>query len=219
MNSPALSLNQVIIVFFAFVALIVFISVIKKIHYRYILGKRYYIFPRVSAKGIANISMIISITVAIIILLTIVTAGTMGILFKAYPGARILIEGILINIGGLLFGPVIGLFIGGLTDLLTVLLTAGMFHYGYFVAAIAFGLFGGLVRTCLNISKHNNLKFLLLSSLMLIVAAVIICLNLYFDKTENNSFGGSMFGINVDISKNVIIYCFIGFFAFVLVFA
>jgi hypothetical protein len=36
--------------------------------------------------GITNVAMIIAIAIAIIILLTTITAGLAGILFRAYPG-------------------------------------------------------------------------------------------------------------------------------------
>jgi LytS/YehU family sensor histidine kinase len=55
-----------------------------------------------------------------------------------------------------MFGPIIGLFIGAITDILTVILTAGMFHYGYFIAALAYGFFSGLVRTIINYTKNKS---------------------------------------------------------------
>ena len=33
------------------------------------------------------------------------------------------------------------------TDMLTIALTAGVFHYGYFIAALTYGLLGGFIRT------------------------------------------------------------------------
>ena len=96
-----------------------------------LLKKRFYILPKVGIKGIASIAMVIAISISIIILLTVITADIMGVVFRAWPGTRITIEGMLIKIGGLMFGPFLGIFIGALTDLLSVALTAGVFHYGY----------------------------------------------------------------------------------------
>jgi LytS/YehU family sensor histidine kinase len=64
----------------------------------------------------------------------------------------------LIKIGGLLFGPIIGIFIGAATDILSVALTAGMFHYGYFIAAMLFGALSGFIRVFINNSKKNIVK-------------------------------------------------------------
>jgi hypothetical protein len=63
------------------------------------------------------------------------------------------------------------MFVGGVTDLLSVALTAGMFHYGYFIAAILYGLLGGVIRSIINVTKGKNLEFTLISTL--IIAAVM----------------------------------------------
>lgn len=115
--------------------------------------------------------MTISLSIAVIMLLTIVTSGTMGILFRAYPGWRVIIEGILIQLGGSMFGPIIGLFIGGITDILSICLTAGMFHYGYFIVGLAYGLFSGLFKSLLIKIKDDAVKFAMYATLILIVVA------------------------------------------------
>jgi hypothetical protein len=47
---------------------------------------RYFVFPKIDSRGIANTAMIIAISISIIILLTVLTAGLIGILFRIYPG-------------------------------------------------------------------------------------------------------------------------------------
>ena len=116
MNKP-LTNWQVILVFLSIVFVTLFFLLIRKIYYYFVRKQRYYIFPKISVKGITNIAMVISISVATILLLTIVTAGVLAIICRAYPGWRVTIEGILIKIGGLLFGPIIGIFIGGTKEL------------------------------------------------------------------------------------------------------
>ena len=126
-----------VLVFLAFFLATLVVEIIKKIYYYFKSKKRYYVFPRPSVQGIANIAMTIALSVAVLMILTFVTSNLFSVLFRAFPGSRITIEGILIKIGGLLYGPFIGMFIGGLTDLFSILLTAGVFHYGYFIAGIA----------------------------------------------------------------------------------
>jgi len=65
--------------------LIVFIifTVIKKIYYSIRFQKRFYIIPKTSVKGISNIAMVISISVAVIILLTVLSANTASVIFRA----------------------------------------------------------------------------------------------------------------------------------------
>jgi LytS/YehU family sensor histidine kinase len=65
------------------------------------------------------------------------------------------------------------MFIGAVTDLLSVALTAGMFHYGYFIACILFGLLSGMVRVLLNSTKGKQVNFALLSSIVIGAIAIV----------------------------------------------
>jgi hypothetical protein len=85
MSSKLTSLDAILI-FLSFLAVVGLAIVIKKIYYRFRYNQRVYIFPRIGVKGIANIAMVISIAIATLLLLTIVSAGLLGILFRAYPG-------------------------------------------------------------------------------------------------------------------------------------
>ncbi|MDQ0513672.1 hypothetical protein J2Z62_000110 [Mycoplasmoides fastidiosum] len=158
-GGPPIGPTQAILIFLGFVGLIFVLSLIKKIWYRIVLKKQYYIIPRTQIKGITNIAMVISMSVAIIFTLTVLSANSLGVLFRVYVGSRITIESILIRIGGILFGPLLGLIIGALTDLLTVILTSGIFHYGYFVAAMSYGFLAGLVKTFMIYSQNKNFNF------------------------------------------------------------
>jgi hypothetical protein len=164
---------KIILIFVAFVGAVLLILIAKKIYYYIRYRRRYYIFPKINTTGISNTAMVISISVTIILLLTVLSAGAMGIFFRVYPGWRVTIEGILIKIGGLLFGPIIGLFIGALTDILTVALTAGMFHYGFFIIALAYGFFSGIIRVFINICKKNTALFVFLVTLLAIAVSAV----------------------------------------------
>lgn len=174
----------VILIFVSFCIVIFLVALIKKIFYKIMFKKRYYIFPRTSIKGITSIAMVIAMSVAVLILLVIITSNVVGVLFRAFPGTRITIESILIKIGGLLFGPFIGIFIGMFTDLLSVTLTAGVFHYGYFIAAMGFGLLSGLIRTIILFSSKNKLKFAIYTSLSILLVSVLAVLYFNFGSTE-----------------------------------
>jgi LytS/YehU family sensor histidine kinase len=166
-------LLNIAIIFGSFASFIFLSVILKKIYYRLVLKKRYFIFPKMNTKGIANVAMVIAIATAILLLLTIISSGLFGILFRAYPGWRVNIESILIKIGGLCFGPIIGLFVGFGTDLLSVALTAGMFHYGYCIAAGLFGLLAGLVSSIKSISGNRKVVFHLCVFLLLILSFAI----------------------------------------------
>lgn len=199
----------IVLIFCAFFISIVIASICKKIYYRFWLKKKYFVIPRPSIKGIASISMTIALSVAVLILMTIITSNLFSVLFRAFPGTRVTIEGILIKIGGLLFGPFLGLFIGMLTDLLSVLMTAGIFHYGYFVAAIGYGLIAGLIRTFVTFSSKNKLKFAIYSTIALILTGILTFFYFYTQTPETGlviTFGG-----NITISKITIISILVSF--------
>ncbi|MGL4769059.1 MAG: hypothetical protein ACRCW6_02415 [Mycoplasmoidaceae bacterium] len=106
--------------------------------------------------------MIISLSVTIVIIMTLYTGDFTAIIFRVFPGTRITFESILIKIGGLLLGPTLGMLLGASTDILTIIFTAGVFHYGYFFAAIFFGLIGGLLKIIANFTrKHRKDTFFL----------------------------------------------------------
>ncbi|MGL4647392.1 MAG: hypothetical protein ACRCVI_01565 [Mycoplasmoidaceae bacterium] len=177
-NFSGMTSFDMVMIFLSFLSVIIFITIIKKVYYRFRYKKRYYIMPRTNIKGISYIAMVIALSIVILLLLTIITSNLLAVVFRAFPGTRITLEGILIKIGGLLFGPFIGMFIGGATDLLTIALTAGVFHYGYFIGAITYGLLGGLIRSLVNFSKRKEWKFALYSSLSIILVSFFI--SMYF---------------------------------------
>lgn len=204
---------QIILIFLAFLITFIIFTVIKKIYYSIRYQKRFYIIPRPSIKGISNIGMVISISVAVIILLTVLSANTASVIFRAWPGTRVTLEGILIKIGGLLFGPILGIFIGGMTDLLAVALTAGVFHHGYLIAAMAYGLIGGLIRIILTTSKKRDVPFAIYSSIATLFIGVIIVLFLYFAPgIKDNGFSIQVFGFDLRVSSTTMIALISGFF-------
>ena len=197
------------LIFIAFLFVVLIVSIVKKLYYRFRWHKRYYIIPRVGISGITSIAMTIALTVAIILVLAFLTAGLLAILFRAYPGWRIVIEQFLIQLGGLLFGPYIGLIIGALTDLLTVALTSGMFHYGYFIICMAYGLIGGLISSLLDSQKkHNLVRFSGWSTLILIVLCIGYCL--YIDFRGEATYVLSILSLDLHINKNIIIFITVG---------
>lgn len=150
---------QSILIFLAFLIVFIIFTVIKKIYYSIRFQKRFYIIPKTSVKGISNIAMVISISVAVIILLTVLSANTASVIFRAWPGTRVTLEGILVKIGGLLFGPILGIFIGAMTDLLSVAMTAE-YYTGTLSKIHAFSVLGKDLKEDLkNEAKANEKEY------------------------------------------------------------
>jgi hypothetical protein len=81
-----ISANMMVLIFFGIIVFTIAILLLKKIYFYVKYRKTYYIFPKIDTKGIANIAMVIAISVAVILLLTVLTAGLLGVMFRVYPG-------------------------------------------------------------------------------------------------------------------------------------
>lgn len=217
-NSQNIKINEnplfIIGVFFAFFLAVTIASIIKKIHYRFILKKRYFVIPRPGIKGITNIAMVVALSVAVLIILTLITSNFLSVMFRAFPGTRVTIESIFIKIGGLLFGPFLGLFVGLLTDLLAVLMTAGVFHYGYFLSALAIGLLSGLVRTFATFNSQSKTKFCIYSTILF---SLLIVVTFFFINSSLESQLELEFGFKLIIQKNVVIIILTSFIVIAMV--
>ncbi|GCE63642.1 hypothetical protein MHSWG343_06400 [Candidatus Mycoplasma haematohominis] len=136
------------------------ILAVRKIRLKKKQGLDFLIIPKLNIHGISGISMMTAMNIALIITISLLSNQIMGIFFKVYPGARFLIENILIKLGGILYGPLIGIFIGFTTDLLTVIFTSSVLNYGYFFSAMMNGFLGGLIHQIIKIQndKGNSKK-------------------------------------------------------------
>lgn len=181
-----MSVLESTILFFVFIGIVILLLAIKKFYYRFYLKKKFNIIPRVNIKGITNIGMMVALSIAILILLTIVTADLISVIFRAWPGTRIILEGILIKIGGMLFGPIIGLCIGAATDFLTISLTAGVFHIGYFISAMFFGLIGGIIKYLVTLANKREFLFAIFSSILLFLSGLVCVMLIYFIAGDKN---------------------------------
>lgn len=212
MLDHSLSPGKAILIFVAFLIVLLLTAIIKKIYYRVRYKKRFYILPRVSVKGIANIAMVIAISITVIMLLTIITADLFNVVFRAWPGTRVTIEGILIKIGGLLFGPFLGLFIGAMTDLLTVAMTAGVFHYGYLIAAMAYGLISGVIREIFAYTKKKDIHSAIWSTVILAIVDIAVVMFLWWQSDKGiGIYAINFLGLHVEL-KGYIMMSIIGSF-------
>lgn len=216
MNSElksTLSIKQIILIFLCLFFFAIFIDVIKKMWKSFRFKKKYHVSSQLSIKVITKIAMTISLSVAIILILSFLTSGIFNVFFIAYPGIRILIEGVLIKIGGLMFGPIIGVFIGAATDLLTIIISSCSFHYGFFFVAMFYGLISGYIQMLWNFTKKNNSIFTFSITILIFSLATILwkCINgLKVDLFQITIFGGKMIFKKSDIIWiNYSIYLFL----------
>ena len=199
-----LSINKIILIFFCLFFLAVLIDVIKKIWKTFKIKKKLLFSHQLPLKLMTNIAMTISLSVAIILILSFLSSGIFNVFFIAYPGIRILIEGVLIKIGGLMFGPIIGVFIGATTDLLTIIISSCSFHYGFFFVAMFYGLISGFIKLLWNFTKKNNLIFIFIITILIFTLSTIIWW--YINSLKIDLFKISIFEGKVIFKKNDIIW-------------
>ncbi|AEW45386.1 Putative asparty/glutamyl-tRNA amidotransferase, subunit C [Mycoplasma haemocanis str. Illinois] len=179
-------------VYFGIVFVYLVALLFKKLYYKALFGRQYIIIPQPQIKSISNISMLTAMNIALIITISMISNQMMSFLFKIYPGSRFLIENILIKMGGILFGPIIGIFIGFSTDLLTVILTSSVLNYGYFLSAIMNGFFGGIINNLIRMNKTNKNTPALIAGGMTIAGLIYLGILL-----KNNDGGDSRYTINL----------------------
>jgi hypothetical protein len=78
--------QTLLIIFVIVLASVIGFMILIKIFYWVRYRKIYYIFPKIDTRGISNSAMVIAISISIILLLTVLSAGVMGVFFRMYPG-------------------------------------------------------------------------------------------------------------------------------------
>ncbi|MGL4948042.1 MAG: hypothetical protein ACRC42_01510 [Mycoplasma sp.] len=198
-----MDISLVLLVIFSFIGLIFAFLLSKKLYFRYIKKKRYFIFPKVSTRGIANIGMILALSISVILLLILVTANMASMVFRLWAGTRIIIEGILIKIGGLLFGPIIGMCLGAAVDLLTITYSGGLFHFGYFLSAILFGMMGGLIRMLMVSNKDKQFRFVLMANIVTAFAIAISLVPILLNPLDSYSF--TLMNFTIKMTRDLVL--------------
>ncbi|WP_146222393.1 glutamyl-tRNA amidotransferase [Candidatus Mycoplasma haematominutum] len=156
-------------------------------------------FPSLDINTISSIAMIIATNTAVIFAIIFLTHNLLGIIFQIYPGSRLLIETILIKIGGSLYGPTIGMLIGLLTDLLTVILTSSVFNYGYLFAAVFNGFLGGFIFIVLRDKKTQEWFSRMLNNISVVGLMSIAATAFYFFHQATFANGQHSNGISLNI--------------------
>jgi biotin transporter BioY len=80
-----------------------------------------------------------------------------------------------------------------------------MFHYGYFIASLAYGFFAGLIRSILNTTKKNTVTFTIISTFLAGLITTLLCLYLYtsaiYGENGKRIFQFTLFNFSIDIDR------------------
>lgn len=122
---------------------------------------------RFTTKNIAYITVLSAVSVS----LTIVVSVTFPI--TVFPPIRIAFEGLMVKITGYIFGPIIGLMSGIITDGLTLLFVPSYIHIAYLVVVGGFGFLSGIARSLNTAVGRHKWVIMLLTNLFLIFFGVM----------------------------------------------
>ncbi len=100
------------------------------------------------------------------------------------PPIRISFEGLMVKIAGFIFGPIVGLISGLVTELLCMLFIPSYFHIAYIIAMASYGFLAGLAGILNKRVKSRKWIIFLISNLFLISFLGSMC---FFTLTINGT--------------------------------
>lgn len=89
-------------------------------------------------RKIAFVAILIATSVAFTLIMTTIVPPLI------WPSLRIAIGGLPVKITGYIFGPIVGMMTGAVSDLLTFAFRPTFFHYGYILALMLMGMIPGI---------------------------------------------------------------------------
>lgn len=126
---------------------------------------------RFTTKNIAYITMFSAVSVAATVVISLTIPVTV------LPPIRVAFEGLMIKISGFIFGPVIGVLCGLITELLVMLFVPSLIHPAYIITIIAFGFISGLVGELRNLFRTKPWIILIITHIFIIsfgVSAILL---------------------------------------------
>ena len=172
--------------------------------YLYLFKPTRYQGIRFTTKNIAYITVLSAVSVTVTIIVSVTVPITV------FPPIRIAFEGLMVKITGYIFGPIVGLLSGIVTDSLTLLFVPSYIHIAYTIVIASFGFLSGCV-SFLNKSTGYNRWFLFWFTNLFIIAfgSVAIVATEFYSSASNTIplFAG------VNVTKTALVY-FIAFGTF-----
>ncbi|QHX36282.1 ECF transporter S component [Spiroplasma sp. BIUS-1] len=133
----------------------------------WILKERYHGI-RFTTKNIAYITMFTAINVSVTIVISLTVPITV------FPPIRIAFEGVMVKITGFIFGPIIGVLVALITEVLVMIFVPSFIHPAFIIVIICYGFIAGIGSSFLRLGKGYNWVPVLLINLFLIVFAAFM---------------------------------------------
>ncbi|ADR24513.1 putative membrane protein [Mycoplasma leachii PG50] len=141
-----------------------------RVHFKnYSSGFRISSKVKFSTRKITYVAMMVGVSVAT----TTVISLTLPI--TVLPPIRVAFEGVMIKITGMIFGPFVGLTVGIVTELLTLMFVPSYIHVAYLIVAFSFGFWSGMTSYAFKLKK-NWLTLVFVTVFLLISAGIMFWL-------------------------------------------
>jgi fructose-specific phosphotransferase system IIC component len=85
-----------------------------------------------------------------------------------------------------------------------------MFHYGYFISALAYGFFAGLIRQLMLTNKKNNMFVSLISMTVFSVLACVVCGVYLYYMNNGEPYSISIFSLEIALPTLDVIGIMVG---------
>ena len=140
---------------------------------------------RFTTKNIAYITMLSAVSVTV----TIVVSVTFPI--TVFPPIRIAFEGLMVKITGYIFGPIVGLLSGVITDGLAMLFVPSYIHVAYIIVIASFGFLSGCIGVFNKAIGKRKYLMLLFINFFLIALGILAGLISYYSRNDVELFPGT----------------------------
>lgn len=173
---------------FTFIVAAIFtLSYLVKFNY-YKRHKRVWTGLKFNTKNLTYIAMMVAVSVT----LTVVISVTIPI--TVFPPIRVAFSGIMVKITGMFFGPIVGLLVGLISELLCLLFVPSYIHIAYFCLALSFGFWSGITSYTIKLKGFKTIWiFMLINIYMVGFTAVMF----FLQQTSGSGFDTKFFGISI----------------------
>lgn len=161
----------------------------------YLINPKRYHGIRFTTKNIAYITILSAVSATVTIIISIIMPITV------FPAIRIAFEGLMVKISGFIFGPIVGLLSGIITDLIVMLFIPSYVHVAYIIVIALYGFLSGCASSINHaIGKHKWVLFMLTNIFILIFGTFAIAITWY------SSLETIVLFVGLEVSKIVLIY-------------
>ncbi|AHF61508.1 hypothetical protein P344_06800 [Spiroplasma mirum ATCC 29335] len=161
----------------------------------FLINPKKYHGIRFTTKNIAYITMLSAVSATVTIIISVTVPITV------FPPIRIAFEGLMVKISGFIFGPIVGLLSGVVTDMIVMLFVPSYVHVAYIIVIASFGFISGCVSSLNRAVGQRKWILFLLTNIFIIVFGTFASLMTWYSPVDTiELFAG------LKTNKDVLVY-------------